>query len=151
MKCFSYLLLSSALFLTLCASCGGNSSGTEICPNCNGAGHLERMNCITCNGSGTLKDNHTRTVTEACPLCSGRGYSECSYCNGTGRAEVADVPIECMRCHGRARFECDYCHGSGQYTHEVDDSKYYNCPTCNGVGSYDRECDACKGRGRVSK
>ena len=70
---------------TNCESCGGNgakdSSATETCPTCRGAGHVRQ---VTNTILGQMQ------TTSTCPKCHGQGQvitEKCETCSGSGRTQ----------------------------------------------------------------
>lgn len=53
---------------------------TNICPDCNGRGHIAGDPCGTCAGDGVTEDDGMGDFI-ACTSCDGGG---CETCNGRG-------------------------------------------------------------------
>lgn len=113
--------------------------GTEICPDCRGAGRsrtgaVTRL-CDTCQGSGKRE----------CPTCEGKGFLVCARCEGRGESLCATcrgtgASAECVRCGGQGFSACTRCSGTGEQRGQP-------CASCGGAGHI--LCTNCQGFGRL--
>lgn len=90
--------------------------------------------CLTCKGSGRVKEF---VESEKCTACNGSGGKTCGSCGGGGRIYSQD--------RTNSNY-CSACGGSGSS----------NCVTCVGTGRIGgnityKTCTDCKGRGKIKK
>lgn len=117
---------------TVCKGCAGRK--LLVCESCAGQGwrnmpppephRLERKNCATCNGRGSVE----------CVQCRNSGYgagkSGCTVCIGRGWIIVNIITGErksCESCGGSGVKPCYKCGGSGRT----------DCRSCNGMGYFE--------------
>lgn len=118
--------------------CSHCVNGKVNCKTCNGTGTVSNKTCTTCHGTGRHCDFCDDTGSILCFRCDGSGRlptgRTCPKCNGSGS-------IECARCDGGIdKPRCGTCNGTGHVTG--------TCPTCHGHKKVD--CGYCNGTGSVT-
>lgn len=94
----------------------------EVCPDCNGKGGHDFMNCLQCGGTGQVRTQSrsffgTFTSISTCPRCQGKGQvikNPCVKCQGKGRISKTRT-IEIQIPHGIANGQYIVLRGEGHF------------------------------------